>query len=97
MTLEAGTRFGPYEILAPLGVGGIGEVYRARDERLKGDVAIKVLPAFFLQDSDRMRRFKQEAQAAGGLNHVAVAAFGRGDAYSYVRSLADLYVVEGQK
>jgi len=67
--IGAGTRLGPYEILAPLGAGGMGEVYRARDERLKRDVAIKVLPASFSTDPDRLRRFEQEAQAAGALNH----------------------------
>ncbi len=69
MALSAGTRLGPYEILAPLGAGGMGEVYRARDERLKRDVAIKVLPASFSADPDRLRRFEHEAQAAGVLNH----------------------------
>jgi Tol biopolymer transport system component len=65
----AGTRFGHYEILAPIGAGGMGEVYRARDSRLGRDVAIKVLPADFAQDADRLRRFEQEARAAGRLNH----------------------------
>ncbi len=60
MTLPAGTRLGPYEILAPLGAGGMGEVYRARDERLKRDVAIKVLPAGFSADPDRLSRFEQK-------------------------------------
>ena len=69
MTLAAGTRLGPYEILAPLGAGGMGEVYRARDPRLGRDVAIKVLPAAFSADADRLRRFEQEARAAGALNH----------------------------
>ena len=72
MTLAAGTRLGPYEILAPLGAGGMGEVYRARDPRLGRDVAIKVLPASFSQDADRLRRFEQEARAAGLLNHPNV-------------------------
>ena len=58
MTIAAGTRLGPYEILAPIGAGGMGEVYRARDERLKRDVAIKVLPASYSQDPDRLRRFE---------------------------------------
>ena len=74
MTLSAGTRLGPYEILSPLGAGGMGEVYRARDERLKRDVAIKVLPASFSADPDRLRRFEQEAQAAGVLNHPNITA-----------------------
>src|SRR6266849_5789006 len=74
MTLSTGTRLGPYEILAPLGAGGMGEVYRARDERLKRDVAIKVLPVSFSTDPDRLRRFEQEAQAAGALNHPNITA-----------------------
>jgi serine/threonine-protein kinase len=74
MALSAGTRLGPYEILAPLGAGGMGEVYRARDERLRRDVAIKVLPASFSTDPDRLRRFEQEAQAAGALNHPNITA-----------------------
>ncbi len=74
MTLSAGTRLGPYEILAPIGAGGMGEVYRARDERLKRDVAIKVLPPSYSQDADRLRRFEQEAQSAGGLNHPNITA-----------------------
>src|ERR1700757_4528340 len=74
MTLAAGTRLGPYEILAPLGAGGMGEVYRAKDPRLGREVAIKVLPASFSQDPDRLKRFEQEARAAGVLNHPAITA-----------------------
>ena len=74
MTLAAGTRLGPYEILAPIGAGGMGEVYRARDPRLGRDVAIKVLPATFSQDPDRLKRFEQEARAAGVLNHPNITA-----------------------
>jgi Tol biopolymer transport system component len=74
MALSAGSRLGPYEILAPIGAGGMGEVYRARDERLKRDVAVKVLPASYSQDADRLRRFEQEAQAAGALNHPNITA-----------------------
>src|SRR5262249_2552084 len=62
------------EILAPLGVGGMGEVYRARDERLRREVAIKVLPASFCADADRLRRFEREAQTAGSLNHPNITA-----------------------
>src|SRR4029077_12848432 len=69
MALAAGTRLGPYEILAPIGAGGMGEVYRARDTRLKRDVALKVLPSSFAADPDRLRRFQLEAQSAGALNH----------------------------
>ena len=65
MPLTPGSRLGPYEILAPIGAGGMGEVYRARDARLGREVAIKVLPASFSADPDRLRRFEQEARAAG--------------------------------
>src|SRR5213593_2474327 len=64
-----GTRLGPYEILAPLGAGGMGEVYRARDTRLGREVAIKVLPPEVVADADRLRRFEKEARAASSLNH----------------------------
>jgi hypothetical protein len=69
MTLRQGSRLGPYEILCPLGAGGMGEVYKARDTRLGREVAIKVLPTSFSQDPARLRRFEQEARAAGLLNH----------------------------
>src|SRR5271167_1961171 len=69
MTLASGTRLGPYEILAPLGAGGMGEVYRARDSRLGREVALKVLPESFSGDADRLRRFEQEARAVAALNH----------------------------
>ena len=74
MTLSAGTKLGPYEILAPIGAGGMGEVYRAKDPRLGREVAIKVLPATFSQDADRLKRFEQEARAAGILNHPNITA-----------------------
>jgi len=69
MALTSGTRLGPYEIAGPLGAGGMGEVYGARDPRIGRDVAIKVLPAEFARDPDRLRRFEQEVRAAGALNH----------------------------
>ena len=69
MSLRAASRLGPYEILAPLGAGGMGEVYRARDIRLEREVAVKILSADFSRDPDRLRRFEQEAQAASALNH----------------------------
>ena len=69
MPLAPKTQLGPYEILAPLGVGGMGEVYRAKDPRLAREVAIKVLPESFAQDKDRLRRFEAEARAASALNH----------------------------
>jgi serine/threonine protein kinase/Tol biopolymer transport system component len=72
--LAAGVRLGPYEILSTLGAGGMGEVYRARDPRLGRDVAIKVLPASFSADSDRLHRFEQEARAAAALNHPNILA-----------------------
>src|SRR6476661_3132076 len=74
MTLATGTKLGPYEIVAPIGAGGMGEVYRAKDPRLGRDVAIKVLPASFSTDDDRLRRFEQEARAAGILNHPNITA-----------------------
>nr|MDQ5871852.1 serine/threonine protein kinase [Acidobacteriota bacterium] len=74
MTLAAGSRLGPYEILSPIGAGGMGEVYRANDPRLGREVAIKVLPASFSNDPDRLRRFEQEARAAGLLNHPNITA-----------------------
>ncbi len=69
MPLSAGTRLGPYEILAPIGAGGMGEVYRARDLRLNRDVAIKVLPEHLAQDSDALARFRSEAMAVAALAH----------------------------
>src|SRR5208337_3322198 len=69
MGLPSGTKLGPYEIQAPLGAGGMGEVYRAHDGRLDRTVAIKVLPASFSADRDRLQRFAQEARAAAALNH----------------------------
>ena len=87
MSLSPGARLGPYEILSPLGAGGMGEVYRAKDPRLGRDVAIKVLPASFSQDTDRLRRFEQEAKAAGVLNHpniTAVYDIGQHDGAPYV-------------
>ncbi len=74
MSFAPGTRLGPYEIVAPLGAGGMGEVYRARDTRLRRDVATKVLPALFATDAERLRRFEQEARAAGALNHPNILA-----------------------
>jgi Tol biopolymer transport system component len=69
MTVAVGTRLGPYEILSPLGAGGMGEVYRARDTRLDREVAIKVLPSELSSDGDRLKRFEKEARAASSLNH----------------------------
>ena len=74
MPLSAGTRLGPYEILSPLGAGGMGEVYRATDTKLGRQVALKVLPAAFANDTDRMARFTREAQVLAALNHPNIAA-----------------------
>jgi len=87
LTLATGSRLGPYEILGQIGAGGMGEVYKARDPRLGREVAIKVLPATFSQDADRLRRFEQEAKAAGVLNHpniTAVYDIGTHDGAPYV-------------
>src|SRR5262245_62844507 len=73
MTLEAGTRLGHYEILAPIGAGGMGEVYRARDTKLGRDVAIKILPPAFTNDPDRLARFEREAHVLASLNHPNIA------------------------
>ena len=74
MSLAPGARLGPYEVVALIGAGGMGEVYRARDTRLGRDVAIKVLPAGFGTDADRLQRFEQEARAAAALNHPNILA-----------------------
>jgi eukaryotic-like serine/threonine-protein kinase len=69
MTINPGTKLGPYEVLGTLGAGGMGEVFRAKDTRLGRDVAVKVLPEAFAQDADRLRRFEQEAKTIAALNH----------------------------
>jgi serine/threonine protein kinase/Flp pilus assembly protein TadD len=74
MALAAGTRLGPYEIIAPIGAGGMGEVYSARDTKLKREVALKVLPDSFASDPERMARFQREAELLASLNHPNIAA-----------------------
>src|SRR5664279_4085518 len=74
MTLTPGSKLGPYEILSPLGAGGMGEVYRAKDTRLGRDVALKILPESFARETDRLRRFEQEARAVAALNHANILA-----------------------
>src|SRR6266446_546932 len=91
MSLGAGAQLGPYQILAPLGAGGIGEVYRARDTRLGRDVAIKVLPEALAQDPDRMARFAREAQVLAALNHPHIAAI-----YGLEENALILELVEGE-
>ncbi|HTM23899.1 MAG TPA: serine/threonine-protein kinase, partial [Vicinamibacterales bacterium] len=89
MSLTAGTRVGPFEVVAPIGAGGMGEVVRARDARLGRDVAVKVLPALFASDVDRLRRFEQEARAAAALNHpniLVVYDVGAAEGVPYVVS-----------
>src|SRR6202142_3112547 len=89
MTLAAGSKLGPYEILSPIGAGGMGEVYRARDLRLHRDVAIKILPPAFSRDEDRLMRFEREARAAADLNHSNILAIydaGKQDGSPYIVS-----------
>ena len=95
MTISAGTRLGPYEIVSPLGTGGMGEVWRARDTRLSRDVALKVLPAELALDRERLNRFEQEARSASALNHpniVAIHDVGRSGDTSYIA----MELVEGK-
>src|SRR6202047_3900040 len=72
MPLAAGTKLGPYEIVTPLGAGGMGEVYRARDTRLDRTIAIKILPAQFSSDPVRKQRFEREAKTISSLNHLHI-------------------------
>src|ERR1700682_4742468 len=72
MPLQSGEKLGPYEIVAPIGAGGMGEVYRAKDTRLGRDVALKILPVEMAQDHDRLARFQREARAVAALNHPNV-------------------------
>ena len=95
MTLAAGTRLGPYEILSPLGAGGMGEVYRARDKRLGREVAVKVLPERMAEDADALARFEREAKAVAGLSHPNILAlhdFGREGSVAY----AVMELLEGE-
>src|SRR5271170_3556574 len=89
MSLAPSSKLGPFEIVAPLGAGGMGEVYRARDPRLGREVAIKILPAGSAPDSERLRRFEQEARATAALNHpniLAVFDIGSQDNSPYIVS-----------
>src|SRR5690242_10469046 len=87
MPLTAGSQLGPYEILEPIGAGGMGAVYKARDTRLGREVAVKVLPPDKMSDPDRKRRFIQEARAASALNHpqiVTIHDIGETNAIHYI-------------
>ena len=89
MSLSPGACLGPYEIVAPLGAGGMGEVYRARDTRLRREVALKILPGDVAGDETRRARFEQEAHAAVALNHpniLSVYDVGHADRVSYITS-----------
>ena len=96
MPFSPGTKVGRYEIRSKIGEGGMGEVYRARDEKLNRDVAIKVLPVSFAENHDRLLRFEQEAQAAGTLSHpniLAIFDLGMHEGAPYVVS----ELLEGQR
>ena len=95
MTLTSGTRLGPYEIVAPLGAGGMGEVYRAKDTKLDRDVAIKVLPESFALDADRVARFTREAKTLASLNHPNIAAIYGIEEQGSTRALV-MELVEGE-
>src|SRR6202162_3661787 len=94
MALSSGTKLGPYEIQSPLGAGGMGEVYRARDTKLRRDVALKVLPEAFSKDVVRMARFEREAQVLASLNHPHIAAIYGVEESSATRALV-MELVEG--
>ena len=94
MSLAPGTRLGPYEIVAKIGAGGMGEVYRARDAKLGRDVALKVIPEAFARDAGRLARFKREAQVLASLNHSNIAAIHGFEDSSNVHALV-LEFVEG--
>jgi serine/threonine protein kinase len=92
MPLAPGVRLGPYEVVSPLGAGGMGEVYKARDPRLGRDVAIKVLPGSVAADPSRLHRFEQEARAVAALSHaniLAVFDIGTGDVPFLVTELLE--------
>jgi Tol biopolymer transport system component len=95
VTLSPGARLGPYEVIGPLGAGGMGEVYRARDTRLGREVAVKVLPSDLSSDRERLKRFEKEARSASSLNHpsiVTIYDIGQADSVSYIA----MELVEGK-
>ncbi len=91
MSLAVGSKLGPYEIIAPIGAGGMGEVYRAKDTKLKRDVALKVLPDSFAADPDRMARFQREAEVLAALNHPHIAQI-----YGFEEHALVMELVEGE-
>src|ERR687891_14587 len=95
MALNSGTRLGSYEIIALIGSGGMGEVYRARDTKLNRDVAVKVLPDSFTSDPDRLARFTREAQTLAALNHPNIASIHGLEESGGVRALV-MELVEGE-
>ena len=95
MALMAGQRVGLYEVTGPLGAGGMGEVYRARDARLGRDVALKILPEMFASDPERLARFEREAQLLASLNHPHIAAIHGLEESGAVRALV-MELVEGE-
>ena len=95
MPLAAGTRLGPYEVVAALGAGGMGEVYRATDCRLGRDVAIKILPETFAADADRRARFEREARVVAALNHPNIVVLHSVEDVDGIRFLT-MELVEGQ-
>ena len=95
MALTAGTRLGPYEILAPIGAGGMGEVYRAKDTKLKREVALKVLPDSFAGDPERMARFQREAEVLAALNHPNIAAIYGVEDRALIMELVDGQTLQG--
>ena len=95
MPLAPGARLGPYQVVAALGAGGMGEVYRARDSKLGRDIAVKVLPDHLSTDRERLKRFEQEAHLASSLNHpniVTIHDIGETDGVHYIA----MELVEGQ-
>jgi len=95
MALHPGSRLAHYEIVGPLGAGGMGEVYRAKDGKLRRDVALKILPPQFAEDSDRLARFEQEAIHLAALNHPHIAAIYGFERTSGTQALV-MELVEGE-
>src|SRR4051794_21530490 len=95
MSIEPGTRIGPYHIIAAIGAGGMGEVYRARDSKLGRDVAVKTLPVALASDTERLARFEREARILASLNHPHIAAIYGVEESNGVTALV-LELVEGQ-